>query len=92
MDAIASLLRLADAYCAATGIAEATLSSRCFSDGKRLGAIRAGSDVGARRLARAVQWCSDNWPAGAAWPADIPRPFPPTPANDTTPTVSEDAA
>lgn len=92
MDAISHLLRLADLFSAASGLAETTISSRCFTDGKRLAAIRGGSDVGARRLARAVQWFSDHWPAGAAWPADIPRPAPPTPANDTGPSASEDAA
>lgn len=92
MDAISHLLRLADLFSAATGLAEATLSSRCFADGKRLAAIRGGSDVGARRLARAVQWFSDHWPDGADWPADIPRRSAPIPANDTAPTVTEDAA
>jgi hypothetical protein len=96
MDAIAQLLRLAERYCAATGLAEATVSSRCFTDGKRLAALRGGSEIGARRLGRALEWFSANWPDGADWPGDIPRPeprpLPPKPANDDAPTAREEAA
>ncbi len=92
MDAIAHLLRLADAYCAATGLAETTVSNHCFADGKRLSAIRSGSDVGARRLARAFAWFSANWPDAAPWPEGILRPATPAPANDPTPSPVEGAA
>lgn len=74
MTAITDLLRLTGSFCGAQGIAESTLSTRLFFDGKRIGSIRAGGDVGARRLERAVQWLSDNWPDGAEWPEDVPRP------------------
>ena len=76
MDAIASLLRLADVYCVATGLAEATVSTRCLADGKRLAAIRAGADIGARRLSRAMTWFASNWPADASWPDGVPFPAP----------------
>ncbi len=71
-----ALFLLVDRYRASQNIAEATLSTRLFSDGKRLGAIRAGSDVGVRRLNAALTWFSDNWPEGAEWPASVPRPQP----------------
>jgi hypothetical protein len=76
MTAIIQLLTLVDAYRAATDLAEATVSSRVFFDGKRIASLRSGGDVGAMRLDRAIQWFSDNWPANAVWPADVPRPAP----------------
>ncbi|MCC2608365.1 hypothetical protein [Neorhizobium petrolearium] len=74
MTLISSFLLLAETYCRAAGIAEATLSSRMFRDGKRIGQIREGSDIGVRRLDVAVQWLSDNWPEGFDWPAGVVRP------------------
>lgn len=71
---ISSFLVLVEAYCRAAGIAEATLSSRVFRDGKRLAQIREGADVGARRLEAAVRWLSENWPAEFDWPSEIERP------------------
>jgi len=76
MDQITRLISLIERYCEVTGIAEATLSSRVFRDGKRVSAIRAGSDVGVRRMSMAVQWFSDNWPGSADWPDGVPRPEP----------------
>jgi hypothetical protein len=74
MEQIAHLLKLAEEFCVSTNIAEATLSNRLFMDGKRLTAIRAGSDVGVRRIGRAIAWLSDNWPPDVDWPAEVPRP------------------
>lgn len=74
MTNIDSLLRLVGAYCEATGLAEATVSDRVLNDGKRIKAIRAGKDIGSRRLEEAIQWFSDNWPVSAEWPVDIARP------------------
>lgn len=71
---IASFLRVVEAYCDGAGIAEATLSTRLFADGKRITGIRGGSDIGVMRLATAIRWLSDNWPDGADWPNDIARP------------------
>lgn len=76
MTSIDSLMTLVDTFCAATGLAEATLSTRVMKDGKRLEAIRAGKDIGTRRLAEAIQWFSDNWPEDAEWPCSIVRPAP----------------
>ena len=80
---IDQFLALVEAYRAATGLAEATVSTRALHDGKQLGMIRSGRDIGVRRIAEACQWFSDNWPKGAVWPAEIPRPpvvmLPPAP-------------
>ncbi|ODN70190.1 hypothetical protein [Methylobrevis pamukkalensis] len=88
MSDIQHLLTLVDAYCQATRAAETTLSTRVFSDGKRLNAIRAGSDIGVRRFARAMQWFSDNWPEGLDWPADVPHPACAEPAATPSPQPS----
>lgn len=84
MDAIAHLFRICTSYSAATGLSEATISTRLFRDGKGLSRIRAGGDIGTRRLRRALEWFSANWPEGAEWPAGVPRP--------DTPTLAPDAA
>jgi len=73
---IGALMKLVETYCHISGLAEATVSSRLFNDGKRLSEIRKGADVGVRRIERAVRWLSENWPEGAEWPASVPRPQP----------------
>ncbi|WP_036291531.1 hypothetical protein [Methylosinus sp. PW1] len=72
---IEHLLRVIDAYCAATGLAEATVSAKFLSKGTRAGELRKGSDMGARTIQRAISSFSDSWPAGAAWPEDVSRPI-----------------
>lgn len=47
-----------------------------LSGGRRLAMIEAGGDIGTERFERAMQWFSDNWPAEADWPKDVPRPDP----------------
>lgn len=74
MKPIDGLLRIVEAYCSATGTAEATVSTRVFFDGKRIGDIRKGSDIGVRRLDMAFRWFAANWPEGVDWPADVERP------------------
>lgn len=75
MDLIAAILRLSEAYCAAAGVAEATLSTKVLGAGGRLAQIRAGgSDVGVKRCHLAIEWFSANWPEGAAWPDAVERP------------------
>ncbi|RAI40133.1 hypothetical protein [Rhodoplanes roseus] len=71
---IAQFLRLVSAYGEASGLAESTISGRLFDDGKRIGMLRDGRDVGIRKVQAAVIWLSENWPADHPWPADIPRP------------------
>lgn len=73
MTGIDQLLSVARAYAAIEGIELSTVSSRALDDGKKLGAIEAGADIQVRRLERAMQWFSDNWPKGS-WPDDVPRP------------------
>jgi hypothetical protein len=70
------LLSLFGPFRQARRISESRLSMLLFNDGKRIGLLRRGGDIGSRRLQDAFQWLSDHWPSGAEWPADIPRPAP----------------
>jgi hypothetical protein len=76
MTNIDQFLQLVDAYSAATGLAQSTISTRLFNDGKRLEMLRDGRDVGIRKVAEAVQLISDTWPPESVWPNDIARPLP----------------
>lgn len=74
MTNIDQFLRLVDAYSVATGLAQSTISTRLFNDGKRLEMLRDGRDVGIRKVADAVQLISDSWPPESPWPDEIARP------------------
>lgn len=71
---ITRLLSLIDAFCAARGVSEARASTLIFNGGARVAQIRGGADIGVRRTQAAMLWISENWPEGAAWPSDLPRP------------------
>lgn len=74
MTLLEQLLAVTDAFCAATGLSEARVSTRVFSGGRRIQQIRDGGDVGTMSFERAMRWFSENWPEGAEWPAGVPRP------------------
>jgi len=69
------ILTLADAYKAALGLEDKTVSSRVFDDSKKLTAIRTGSDLTVSRFNSAIRWFSENWPEDAAWPVNVLRPM-----------------
>lgn len=68
------ILALSDAFAAATGLPETTISSRIFDDGKRLSAIRGGKGITLRRANEALRWFAANWPDGVEWPGGVVRP------------------
>lgn len=74
MTLIDQLLLVSDEYARAENVGDTTVSWRLFGDGKKLTAIRRGSDLQVRRFERAVQWFSDNWPEEAKWPVGVDRP------------------
>lgn len=76
MSIVQSFLCVVECFCKAESVPESTASWRMFDDSKRLAQIRAGADIGVRRLERALQWLSDRWPEGAEWPAEVQRPGP----------------
>lgn len=73
MTCIDLILRLAAVYGEATGLGPSAVSWRVFGDSKKLPALRDGKDIQVRRCERALAWFAENWPEGAAWPADVPR-------------------
>ena len=68
------LISVIDAYQAATGVPDKTISYRVFTDSKKLRALRGESSITSARLVSALQWLSDRWPEGACWPDGIERP------------------
>lgn len=74
MNAIDHILAVASAFADARHLSESRVSTLVFGEGTRLKHLRAGGDMGARRVARGLEWFSANWPEDAAWPTDIPRP------------------
>jgi hypothetical protein len=75
MSSIDHLLAVAHAYAKAENIDLSTVSWRALGDTKKLTMIESdGRDIQVRRLEKAMQWFSDNWPATASWPVDIVRP------------------
>lgn len=68
------LILLGEQYARLLGVEEKTVSNRVFSDSKKLGAMKAGGDITVGRFNAAMRWFSENWPAGADWPAEVPRP------------------
>jgi len=71
---IRHLIDLATRYCAATGKTRIAVSKRVFNDGKVLDNLVDGKDITIGRFERAMRWFSDNWPDGAEWPDEVPRP------------------
>jgi hypothetical protein len=74
MNDIQRLIVVLDAYSALTGQAEATVSTKFLGNGNRIREIRAGGDMGARRIARALAAFSAQWPIGGDWPEGVERP------------------
>ena len=73
------LLRLADEYRAATGLALTTISKRAAGHARLIDRLREGCDITTRRAERALRWFHDHWlddPDWPDWPAGIPRPDP----------------
>lgn len=69
------LILVGDVFAAAAGISRARLSTIVLNRGATLDAIAAGrADVTTGTFEKAMSWFSANWPDGAEWPSDVPRP------------------
>lgn len=80
------LVLVADAFGVATNRSRARVSTMVLNQGRRLDLIAsAGMDITTERFERAMAWFSANWPDGAAWPADVPRPPPQDPEGGSEP-------
>lgn len=71
-----ALVTLAETYAEARGISLWRVGHIAADGGKFFVHLRAGAGCHTATYVRVLQWFADNWPAGAAWPADIPRPAP----------------
>jgi len=72
-----SILKVAQAYTAHTGLKFSTVSTYAANDGKWLPNLKASpaKSCTLRKAERVLQWFSDHWPdADLEWPSDIPRP------------------
>jgi hypothetical protein len=68
------LISVANTFAAARGLSRSRVSTIVFNSGMVLDRLTAGRDLTTGNYERAMQWFSDNWPEGAVWPADVPRP------------------
>jgi hypothetical protein len=75
MTLVSQLIAVSDAFGAARVLSRSRVSTLVLNDGKRLDAIARGGDLRTAVFERAMAWFSSNWPAGAEWPADVPRPL-----------------
>lgn len=72
MVSTSTLVQLADSYKLASNISrDTTVSNRVFSDTKKLGALRSGSDITLGRFNDAVAWFRTNWPEGSEFPEHL---------------------
>jgi len=74
MDLRKQLLVVIEAFAAARILSVARVSTMAFNHGTMHQRLVEGADITVGRLELAMQWFSDNWPDGAAWPEGIARP------------------
>lgn len=68
------IVLVADHYAVATGVGRKRVSTVVLNRGSKLDDIASGGDLATGTFERAMRWFSANWPEGADWPAEIPRP------------------
>jgi hypothetical protein len=68
------LLTLAAAFAAARKLEESTVGRLCALDGRFFSRIREGKTFTAKKYDEVIGWFAANWPDGAEWPTDVPRP------------------
>lgn len=70
----ADLLHLAAKFSAVAGVSLPAIAQRALNDNTFFTRIGEGSNFTLRTYDRLVVWFSENWPKGAAWPAEVVRP------------------
>jgi hypothetical protein len=69
------LITVSDIFAHCRGIGRQRLSTIVLNRGSTLDRIAEGeSDITTGTFEKAMMWFSVNWPDGADWPADVPRP------------------
>lgn len=68
---------VASAFMEARNLKAGRVSTLVFGDGMKLPRLmRDEVDLTTARFERSMLWFSENWPAGADWPAGVPRTAP----------------
>ena len=68
------VLRLAQAYCAISGLSLTTVGRRACDNDKIFNRLAAGHGANVLAVERAFHWFHENWPSDQPWPEDLPRP------------------
>ena len=68
------ILSLASQYSIHTGMGETSLAQSVMNDRSFFKRIRKGRSNTIKTYTSVLQWFSDNWPDGLAWPDEIERP------------------
>lgn len=68
------LVKVAEAYGRATGLKPGTVGRRMFGSDRFLSKVAEGASFTVRLYDEAMTRFAANWPDGAEWPADVPRP------------------
>ncbi|RCL03073.1 MAG: hypothetical protein JSC189_000400 [Candidatus Tokpelaia sp. JSC189] len=71
---ISHLLKIIDVYRSSTGLADSSISTYVFNDGKKIRDLRKGAEISVRRFNNAFHWFSDHWPCDVEWPDEVERP------------------
>ena len=68
------LLAAAEVYAGAKDIKLTSVGMYATRDGGLFERLSNGGMCSAKVYDRVMQWLSDNWPMGEAWPRGVPRP------------------
>lgn len=79
------ILLLAEVYGAAVGRKDGRVSYLALGSGDKLKRLRAGKGMISDNIEDGIEWFSENWPEGVAWPVCVPRPDPRPLAVDPSP-------
>jgi len=75
MDSLSEhLVRLAEKYAERKNVRLWRIGHLAAGRGGFFVDLRNGRQCQTRTYLRTLQWLSDHWPDGLAWPSDIPRP------------------
>ena len=71
-----ALQELCDVYRTAVDRSESRVGTLAAGNPFFYARMRSGGSCTIKLYRRVLQWFSDNWPEGAEWPPDVPRPAP----------------
>ncbi|ADH91767.1 conserved hypothetical protein [Ancylobacter novellus DSM 506] len=71
------LLSCFSVFVEARGITSATVGRLAAGDWRFFRRLADGTNFTVRKYDEVMAWFSTNWPAGAEWPAKVPRPYVP---------------